>query len=103
VQLDETQYVADLEGKVPPVPMDELGPVVGTVECTLSDLKFHSVPGPAVNGDAALIGVGTTLHAVRGYSRSCRIAAAIAGSNHVYVAHEQVAGVARVVACTKAP
>ena len=52
---------------------NQLGSVVGRVECELSVLKFHTDPGPAVDGDAAYIKVGTDVHSVRGYQTSCRV------------------------------
>ena len=103
VQLDGTQYVAGVDGRVPAIASNELGPVVGRVVCELSVLKFGSEPGPAVDGDAAFIKVGTEVHAVRGYATSCRVAAHIAGVNRVYLAHGDLAGVSRAVPCAKAP
>ncbi|MEO7423052.1 MAG: hypothetical protein ABIU87_11725 [Ornithinibacter sp.] len=103
MQLDGTQYVADLEGRVPAVPADQLGSVVGRVKCELSVLKFHAEPGPPVDGDAAFIKVGTQVHAIRGYGTSCRVAAQIAGANRVYLAHADIAGVSRPVPCARAP
>jgi hypothetical protein len=103
VQLDGTMYVADVYGKVPPLASNELGPVVGRVECELSVLNFRTEPGPAVDGDAAYMKVGTQVHAVRGYDTSCRVAAHIAGVNRVYLAQTERAGVSRPVPCAKAP
>ena len=103
VQLDGTQYIAGLDGKVPAIAANELGSVVGRVKCELSVLKFHAEPGPAVDGDAAFLKVGTEMHAVRGYATSCRVAAQIAGVNRVYLAHADLAGVSRAVPCAKAP
>ncbi|MEO7423129.1 MAG: hypothetical protein ABIU87_12125 [Ornithinibacter sp.] len=103
VQLDGTQYVSGADGSVPPVATDQLGSVVGRVECQLSVLKFHAQPGPAVDGDAAFITVGTDVHAVQGYGTSCRVTAQIAGVNRVYLAHADLDGVSRAVPCAKAP
>ncbi len=103
VQLDGTQYVAGVDGKVPAIASDQLGSVVGHVECELSVLKFQAEPGPAVDGDAAFIKVGTEVHAVRGYRTSCRLAARIAGVNRVYLAQAYLGGVSRAVPCAKAP
>ena len=103
VQLDRTQYVAGVDGKVPAIASNQLGSVVGRVECELSVLKFHAEPGTAVDGDAAFLKVGTEVHAVRGYATSCRVAAQIAGVNRVYLAHADLAGVSRAVPCAKAP
>ncbi len=103
VQLHGTQYVAGADGKVPAVPSNELGPVVGRVTCELSVLKFHTEPGPAVDGDAAFIRVDTKVYAVQGYGTACRVAAQIAGVNQVYLAHADRAGVSKPVPCAKAP
>jgi len=103
VQLDGTQYVAGIDGKVPAIASSQLGSVVGRVECELSVLEFHAQPGPAVDGNAAFLKVGTEVHAVRGYAPSCRVAAEISGVNRVYLAHADLAGVSRAVPCAKAP
>jgi len=103
VQLDGTQYVANLDGAVPPVPANQLGSVVGRVRCELAVLKFHAAPGPAVDGDAAFLKVGTPVHAIQGYAKSCRVAAQINGANRVYLAHADLHGVSRPVPCAKAP
>ena len=103
VQFDGTQYVAGVDGKVSAIASNQLGPVVGRVECELSVLKFLAEPGPAVDGDAAFLKVGTEVHAVRGYATSCRVAAQIAGVNRVYLAQSELAGVSRAVPCAKAP
>ena len=103
VQLDGTQYIAGVDGKVPVIASNQLGPVVGRVACELSVLKFHEQPGPAVDGDAAFIKVGTEVRAVRGYGTSCRVAVQIGGVNRVYLAHADLAGVSRAVPCAKAP
>ncbi len=103
VQLNGTQYVAGVDGKVSGVASNQLGSVVGRVECELSVLKFQAEPGPAVDGDASFVQVGTEVHAVRGYATSCRVAVRIAGVNRVYLAHADLAGVSRAVPCVKAP
>lgn len=103
VQLNGIEYVAGVDGKVADIAANQLGSVVGPVECELSVLKFHAEPGPAVDGDAAFIEVGTDVHAVRGYATACRVAVRIAGVNRVYLAHADVAEVSRAVPCAKAP
>ncbi len=103
VQLGGIQYYAGLDGQVPPVPTDQLGPTVGLVECRLSELDFSGAPGPAVDGDAAFIPVGTPVRSIRGYDPACRVAATVEGFNRVYLAHTDVAGVTRAVPCAEAP
>ena len=103
VQLHGIQYIADLGGSGPSVASDQLGSAVGRVECQLSVLKFQAQPGPAVDGDAAFLAVGTEVHAIRGYEPSCRVAARIDGINRVYLAHVDAAGVSTAVPCPKAP
>ena len=103
VQLDGTQYVAGVDGKVPDITSSQLGSVVGRVECELSVLKFQTEPGPSVDGDAAFLTVGTEVHAVRGHPTSCRVSAQIAGVNRVYLAHADLGGVSEAVPCAKAP
>jgi hypothetical protein len=103
VQLHGVQYVAGLDGNVPAVASDQLGSAVGRVECRLSVLKFQAQPGPAVDGDAAFLDVGTAVRAIRGYEPTCRVAAQIDGINRVYLAHADVDGVSKAVPCAKAP
>lgn len=103
VQLGGTQYIAGVDGTVPAITSNDLGPVVRRVKCELSLLKFPAQPGPAVDGDAAFIKVGTDVHSVRGYGTSCRVAAQVAGVNRVYLAQTVSAGVSKAVPCAKAP
>jgi len=103
VQLSGTQYIAGLDGQVPPVTSAQLGAVVGRVRCQLSALKFSETPGPNVNGDAAFLTIGTEIHAIHGFQPSCRIAARIDGANRVYLAHHNVGGYSKAVPCAKAP
>ena len=103
VQLHGIQYVAGLDRNVAAVASDQLGSAVGRVECQLSVLKFQAEPGPAVDGDAAFLDVGTEVRAIRGYEPSCRVAARIDGINRVYLAHVDVDGVSKAVPCAKAP
>ena len=99
VRLKGVEYLAGVDG-VPPVPSAAKGPVVGRVLCQLSELKFTGLPGPAVDGDAAFLAIGTELHSVRGYSTSCRITATVDGVNKVYVAHEDIGGSSKPAPCT---
>ena len=103
VQIHGTQYLAGLDGKVPAIPSSELGSVVGTVQCQLSVLKFQAQPGPAADGDAAFLAIGTDVHAIVGYQPSCRVAARVDGLNRVYLAHALVGGVSKAAKCAKAP
>jgi len=103
VQLHGIRYISGLDGNVPAVASDQLGAAVGRVECQLSVLKFQADPGPAVDGDAAFMEIGTEVHAIRGYEPSCRVAARIGGVNRVYLAHTDVDGVSKAVPCAKAP
>ncbi|MEP7035264.1 MAG: hypothetical protein ABI662_03805 [Dermatophilaceae bacterium] len=102
VQLDGTQYIAGVDGKVPAIASNQLGAVVGRVKCELSVLKFHAEPGPAVDGDAAFLKVGTEVHAVRGYATSCLVGAQVAGANRAYLAQSGLDGVSRAVPCPRA-
>ena len=103
VQLKGIQYYAGLDGPLPPVPTEQLGPTVGLVECRLSELHFDGPPGPSVDGDAAFIPVGTPVRSIRGFDPACRVAAEVEGVNRVYLAHTDVKGVTRAVPCAKAP
>ncbi|MDQ6935802.1 MAG: hypothetical protein M3130_11015 [Actinomycetota bacterium] len=100
VKLDGRQYVAGLDGQIT---AGQLGAVVGLVRCRLSALKFNKAPGPSVNGDAGFLPVGTRLHAIHGFARSCRVAARFQGRVRVYLAQHTVAGHSAAVPCAKAP
>ena len=102
VRLGGIEYVADLAGSVPAVPQSGLGPIVGEVTCQLSVLKFSRPPGPAVDGDAAFLPVGTAVHAIAGIAPSCKVAAQVAGTVRVYLAHAETNGVSRPVPCATA-
>lgn len=102
VQLDAVQYVAGGVGvKAPPVADDQLGDVVGQVECELSILRFREQPGPTVDGDAGFLPVGTEIHAVKGYASSCRVVARIDGENRVYLAQATGGQVSKAVPCAR--
>jgi hypothetical protein len=103
VQLFGTQYIAGLDGHVPPVASAQLGAVVGRVRCQLSALKFSEMPGPNVDDDAAFLPIGTEVHAIDGFEPSCRVAARIDGANRVYLAHHNVGGYSKALPCAKAP
>lgn len=103
VQLSGTEYIAGLDGLVPPVASTQLGAVIGRVRCQLSALNFSEMPGPNVDGDAAFLPIGTAVHAIDGYEPSCRVAARIDGANRVYLAHRNVGGYSKAVPCVKAP
>ena len=99
VQLHGVQFIAGLDGAIRPVPSGDMGAVVGRVHCQLSALKFTQQPGPAVDGDAAFLTIGTEVHAIRGYKPTCRVAARINGTNRVYLAHADVGGFSRALPC----
>ena len=101
VQLSGTQYIAGLDGQVPPVASAQLGTVVGRVRCQLSVLNFSEQPGPNVDGDAAFLPIGTEVHAIDGFEPSCRVAARIDGAIRVYLAHHNVGGYSKAVPCAK--
>jgi hypothetical protein len=103
LQLSGTQYIAGLDGQVPPVVSAQLGAVVGRVRCQLSALRFSEMPGPNVDGDAAFLPIGTEVRAIDGFVPSCLVAARIDGANRVYLAHHNVGGYSKAVPCGKAP
>jgi hypothetical protein len=100
VRLDGIQYFA-APGKASAADSNQIGAVVGQVECQLSSLKFHAQPGPSVDGDAAFIRAGTHIHALRGYPRSCRVVARVAGVNRVYLARAEVSRALKQLSCAK--
>ena len=99
VQLDGVQYVAGRPGSPQSVSPQELGGVVGRVSCMLSALKFTTQPGPAVDGDAAFLPVGTEVYSIKGVAPSCRVAAKRQGVNRVYVAVTGPAGMSSRTSC----
>ena len=86
VRLGGVEYVAGLGGSAASVPPEQVGSVVGRVECRLSALAFAEQPGPAVDGDAAFLPVGTAVHAVTGWPTSCRVTALVDGAYRLYLA-----------------
>ncbi|MCW2599251.1 MAG: hypothetical protein JWM02_1080 [Frankiales bacterium] len=103
VQLEGHQYLAGLDGTVHPVPRSSLGTVVGRVRCELSTVEYSQAPGPAADGDAAFLSVGTEVYSVRGFDPACRVAALRDGAYRVFLAHRDVAGRSRAVPCAQAP
>lgn len=101
VHVGGVQYVAGPPGQAQAVPSDELGVVVGRVTCMLSALKFTKQPGPAVDGDAGFLEVGTEVYSIREYAPACRVAAKRQGVNRVYVAVSVAGGSTAQAACAK--
>jgi hypothetical protein len=102
VKLNSIEYVAGPSASTRSAPALKLGPVVGRVRCQLSALTFSQPPGPAVDGDAAFLPVGTEVHAIAGIEPTCRVAAEVGGSVRVYLAHGEVNGVSRPLTCATA-
>src|SRR5262245_37633143 len=98
VQLDGIQYVAG-PGQAETVPSGDLDGVLGRVTCKLDGLKFTKPPGPAVDGDAAFLDIGTGVYAIKGFARSCRVAVKHQGVNRVYVATPGAGGRTAQAAC----
>jgi hypothetical protein len=85
VRLGGVQYVAGL-GAAPSVSPEQVGRVVGTVQCRLSALAFTEQPGQPVDGDAAFLPVGTEVRSVVGWPSECRVTARVDGAYRLYVA-----------------
>jgi len=99
LQLNGTQYVADRPGSPQSVSSQELGGVIGRVTCMLSALKFTQQPGPAVDGDAAFLPIGTEVFSIKGVASSCRVAVKHQGVNRAYVAVTGPTGSTSPTAC----
>ncbi len=90
VEANGMQYVVPENLGVAPVPVRaaDIGAVQFVVRCALSELnrRTSQMPPPARDGDAAFLPAGTPVHAVNGWSPSCRLAAQHDGAWHVYLA-----------------
>jgi hypothetical protein len=79
VQANGIQYLAADNLGLSPVTVAaaDVGPVQFRVRCALSELnrQTQQMPPPPRDGDAGLLTAGTPVHAVKGWSPSCRLAA----------------------------
>lgn len=104
IQAFGHQYVADFAGRVIPAPArTDLGEVVLRSRCSFAALndRTHKDPGEARDGDTAFLAAGTPIHAIKGWSTQCRLAAAHNGRLHVYLAMEDHAAVATPRPCAE--
>lgn len=100
VVFGRTTYLAGLQ-PVPAVTETELDEIVMTSRCSyreLNDRTRRETPKPS-NGDTAYLPPGTPVYAIRGWSPSCRLAAAHNGELHVYLAQQDGGTHARPAAC----
>jgi hypothetical protein len=89
IRFEGREYLAGFT-PTPPIGRDDLGQVVTESRCSLSQLNARTgmqPPGPT-DGDTGFLTAGTEIHAVRGWSPACRLAAEHDGRLHVYLAQE---------------
>lgn len=100
VVFGRTTYLAGLQ-PVPPVTETELDEIVMTSRCSyreLNDRTRRGTPKPG-DGDTAFLPPGIPVYSIRGWSPSCRLAAAHNGELHVYLAQQDGGTHARPTAC----
>lgn len=100
VVFGRTTYIVGLQS-VPEIAETDVGEIIMTSRCSfreLNDRTRQETPKPE-DGHTAYLPPGTPVHAVRGWSSACRLAAEHHGNLHVYVALEEGAPVARPAPC----
>ncbi len=87
-----------------PVAVSDIGAEQFRVRCSLSKLndQTHVFPPPPRDGDASFLPAGTPLHAIRGWSPTCRLAAQLAGRWQVYLAVDEHSSPAKPQPCAVA-
>ena len=107
IQAFGRQYVVstnatNISGSFDPKPTRrDLGRVVLRSTCSFSALndRTHKSPGEPRDGDTGFLPPGTPIHALRGWSTQCRLAAEHDGHLHVYLAYRNGAKVATPRSC----
>jgi predicted small lipoprotein YifL len=65
----------------------QTGPVLARIQCSLENYPdTHAPPSHWANDTATALPAGTPVHAVKGFSARCRLAAYVAGQPRTYVA-----------------
>jgi len=105
VRANGVEYVARLGEEEAGVGPADIGAVQFHVRCSFSELnrRTQQMPPPARDGDAGFLPAGSPVHAVNGWSPSCRLAAQHDGSWHVYLALDGGASTAQPRPCSPAP
>jgi len=105
VRTNGVEYVARLGEEGVAVGPSDIGEVHLTVRCSFSELnrRTQQMPPPARDGDTGFLPTGTAVHAVNGWSPSCRLVAQHDGSWHVYLALDERATTAQPKPCSLAP
>jgi len=84
-----------------PVAVSDIGAEQFRVRCSLSQLnnQTHVFPPPPRDGDASFLPAGTPVHAITGWSPTCRLAAQLDGTWRVYLAVDKDASPAKPQPC----
>ena len=102
-----TFYVIPESLGLPPqvVTAADIGDVQLVVGCALSPLNDQAGAAPPTprDGDAAFVPAGTPVHAVKGWPKSCRLAAQHDGGWHIYLATDPHSTTARALTCATTP
>ena len=105
VKVGDVTFTAATEKLTHPSGTSDVGAVVGTVECRLSDVETYRGGVPTTrSGDAAFLAPGTSLRAADGFAPTCRLLAVNAsGGVSVYLADDPDATVHTTTPCALNP
>ncbi len=84
-----------------PIAVSDIGAEQFRVRCSLSQLnnQTHVFPPPPRDGDASFLPAGTPVHAITGWSPTCRLAAQLHGTWRVYLAVDKDSSPAKPQPC----
>jgi hypothetical protein len=101
IQVDGRTYIANLSRQAGSVSRADLGRTVLVSRCAFSRLNDRTGQAPAEtrDGDTGFLLPGTPVQKIRGWSVSCRLAAAHDGRLNVYLAYRDGDDVARPRPC----
>ncbi len=107
VEANGIQYIAADNLGLSPVTVAaaDIGEVQFRVRWSLSELnqQTQQMPPSPRDGDAGFLPAGTPIHAVNGWSPSCRLAAQRDGTWHAYLASDEHSATARPKPCAVTP
>jgi len=87
LRFGRDMYIAAAE----PIKASKLGRVITHVQCSLdAEENPRRAEPPLINGTASFLAAGSAIYQVRGYQRSCRLAAYLHGRLQVYLAQTTV-------------
>lgn len=105
VRFEGRQYLSHTATVQATAGPDEVGDVEFRVRCAFGELNTRTgqMPPPLRDGDSGWLPAGTEVHALRGWSRACRLVAQHDGTWLVYAALDPSASSSRPTACPPTP